>query len=715
MSRLLLADVGEDLRVGLGVLQRGLAAFRETGLLDAAAVHTVTGIARALAARAGRAAPPVEVGLALALAVQAPRQGHVAVDLAAVAPREGSEPSPLPADRESWRVQVAESPLVREADSEPASSPFVLRGTLLYTRRSWGHQQRLGRALRERMARPLTPPRHPERLADGLDWLFRPPDDTPHDPAGPLNRQRLAAAQALLGHYCVVTGGPGMGKTWTVRNLLTLMLLEHFEEDPERPPLRIALAAPTGNAPARMWESLSQGLDPAWYARLARVAGAGTLRQRVQETLEQLQASTLHRLLGVVSYGAGPFRHTAADPLPVDVVVVDEASMVDLALMDRLVDALPAHARLVLMGDRDQLASVEAGRVLADLCGPTRSATAVVSRARARALEALGLPVREQAPVAGAGGLALVDEEGPWDHVVQLDRMYRFEEDSGIATFVGACLAGDEVFDARAAAAVLTDPARTDVATLAHGRSGTLAPRLAELLVDGEGDLSGFGAAYDLLFRGWTKSRYPTEAAFHRAVLDRFARVRVLCAHRRGRVGVAGFNDRIAALLERRVGALKRSGSFWAGRPVLVLRNDRASGLYNGDLGLVVRASFGGGRALRVVFPGPDSLPQGPLGPDDVLGLRLVRYVAPARLPEHQTTFAMTIHKSQGSEFDHAVVVLPEERSRVLTRELIYTGVTRARKRVTLVGSPEVLVQALDHPVERWSGLREALWGAGGS
>jgi exodeoxyribonuclease V alpha subunit len=506
-----------------------------------------------------------------------------------------------------------------------------------------------------------------------------------------------------------------MGKTWTVRNLLTVLLLDHFSTDVAQPPLRIALAAPTGKAASRMSESIRQGLDETWARRLRQIADTPALADRVQQVLESLEASTLHRLLGTIPGQSGRFRHNRRDPLAVDVVVIDEASMVDLALMDRLVEAVPNHARLVLVGDRDQLASVESGCVLSDLCGPTRAAVARISRPRAAELKALGLACVDRPPSRGSGGLRLVDQRGPWDHVVQLDRTYRFRDDSGIAAFVRECLVDPEQFDPHRAATVLSDHSRADVALVPHGAGGTLHGDLARLLVHGQGEgtdrLPGFRDAYDLLFAGWQASGLPTEQAFHRRFLDLFAQVRVLCAHRKGRTGVAEFNARIETLLERELPKFQRPGKWWPGRPVLILRNDRTTGLYNGDVGLAVWADHQNARSLRIAFPGPDVLPQAGLRADTAKGLRLVHYVSPARLPDHETTFAMTIHKSQGSEFQHAVVVLPEQASRVLTRELIYTGVTRAKRRVTVVGQQAMLVRALGNPVQRWSGLGPALWG----
>jgi exodeoxyribonuclease V alpha subunit len=714
MSRLLLADVALDLHAGIKALEVGLTQARTRGLIGSAAAQTVTGIARALAAREGQPAPSLTVGLAMALAVHAPRLGHVCVDLVALEedpPTEG--PLLLPSDRDAWVAQVADHPWVTGPAGARSDSAFVSQGCRIYSRRAWSHQARLASQLQARMVLAPTPLGDPALLARGLDLLFRPPDGVAPGPGDPLDRQRLATAQALLGPLLVLTGGPGMGKTWTVRNLLTLLLLEHFSSDPQAPPLRIALAAPTGKAAARVAESIAQGLDASWSARLDTVAQDPALAARVRDVLEGLQATTLHRLLGTVPGRPGRFRHDRHEPLPVDVVVVDEASMVDLALMDRLVDAVPDSARLVLVGDRDQLASVESGCVLADLCGPTQAARADISQARGIALQGLGLPVVPREPVGGRGGLRIVPEPGPWDHVVQLDQTHRFRADSGIAAFVRACLVPARDFDPRHAVAVLRGRDHGDVAVVPHGPGGTLTPALARLLVDGRGSgperLAGYRDAYELLLGGWRASGAPSEAVFHRRVLDAFSRVRILCAHRQGRSGVKGFNPRIEALLERELPGLSRAGTWWAGRPILVTRNDPSTGLYNGDVGLAVRAGTGAERRLRVVFAGPDALPRDPA--DAAEGLRLVRYVSPARLPDHETTFAMTIHKSQGSEFDHAVIVLPEGPSRVLTRELVYTGVTRARRQVTVVGSPAVLARALGRPVRRWSGLGTALWG----
>lgn len=633
----------------------GLAArlgpFHAAGLLAGVDVHVVDH----LAARSGGG--DGDVLLALALATRAPRVGDLCFDLSAtpdLPAGDEDEPPPAlewPADREAWRAAVARHPLVR-AGGEARATAFVLDGTLLYTDRTWDRQQRLAAALLDRAASTRAV-FDPALLRDGLRCLFGAP---------PPDRQQLGAAMALLRGLTVISGGPGMGKTWTVRNVLTLL---HAQAAAEGRPLRIALAAPTGKAAARLTESLHAGLD-AWLAGVQPALGPRLTPAALRAALESVEASTLHRLLGFRPDAPDNIRYHADRPLPHDVVIVDEASMIDFALMARLVDALAPRTRLILLGDQHQLASVEAGTVLRDLCAgvdggrPTLSA-AFLAELRAQA----GLDLGPHVTATPGGPLR--------DCIVQLDRNRRFDPGSGIGAFARACLAGDP----DAAVEVFTGGRFPDVSLVPHAPDGGLRPEVADLMVDG--------------WRPWLEALGAGAGAAE--LLRLFGRFRVLAAHRAGRLGVEGLNpwieDRLQAASPRAFDPRLR---MYRGRPVMVTRNDYDVGLYNGDVGLVVQARPG-----VVAFPGTDEP---------------VRSVATARLPPHETVFAMTIHKSQGSELDHALVVLPRRPSAVVTRELVYTAVTRARQRVTLVADPALLAEALGRTVERASGLRRALWGA---
>ncbi|HSV93663.1 MAG TPA: exodeoxyribonuclease V subunit alpha, partial [Desulfobacterales bacterium] len=409
------------------------------------------------------------------------------------------------------------------------------------------------------------------------------------------------------------TGGPGSGKTYTISAILEL--LDRLQE--ERP-LRALLTAPTGKAAARLQESL----------RGAARAGAA------------LEVTTIHRLLQPVP-GTTRFRFDRRRPLPAGAVVVDEASMVDLALMAKLVDAMPPEARLILVGDRHQLASVEAGSVLGDLCGadPHDRATPSVPR-----------------PM------------GPC--IVEIERSYRFAPGSAIGELSRAVNAGD---------------ARAALAMLADDRSGALE------WVDPERGSPARGALRRTIEEGHRTLAVADEPG---AALEAVGRFKILCAHASGPSGVDELNRESERLIRpgRRTDA---GGSPWyAGRPVLVTRNDYALALFNGDIGVAL-ADPATGR-LGVHFPAPPGM---------------CRTVAPQRLPAHETAYALTVHKSQGSEFDEVLLVLPERDSPVLTRELIYTALTRARRRITVCGRAEVIRTAVERRIRRTSGLRDVLWG----
>lgn len=618
-----------------------LDTLRAAGALDALDVC----FARALGRLAGETEPAVLLGAAFAN--RAPTHGHVCADLrrlpltlpremAAGAIEDGAVdaiPGVSLPDPDAWRAALQRSALVR-GPGEERRTPLVLDGDALYLDRMWTHQRRLVDAIRARLGR-LHEDVDGEVLRDGLGRLF--PGADPHD------RQRIAALLAVLRDFTVIVGGPGTGKTATVVRVLAL-LQAHARAAGGRFPLRVALAAPTGKAAARLTESIR--------AQKAALDVPEAIRAAIPE-----EAATLHRLLGYQPRGTG-FRHDAEDPLPADVVVVDEASMVDLALMSRLVDAVAPGARLVLLGDRDQLASVEAGAVLGDICAAGgRAFSGAVADAAARLAAPLpaDLVDRDIAP-----GIA--------DATIELTRTWRFPDGSGIGLLAAAINAGDA--DAALACLdgdVFLDASRLDVPP----GDDALAAALRGRVVDA--------------FRPVVAATTPAAAL---AALDRF---RVVCAHRRGRRGVGWLNHAIERWLTD-AGLIAPHGHPWyPGRPIMITRNDAALGLYNGDVGVLLDRDGD----LRAWFPGATA--EGP------------RAFAPGRLPPHDTVYAMTVHKSQGSEFDDVVVVLPDGPSPLLTRELLYTAVTRASRGVTLVGGADAIRAGIATRVERMSGLRAQL------
>ena len=572
------------------------------------------------------------VALAAALASQWTGRGHICLDLASLAATgvgetDGGivEAPPLG----EWLETLRRSPAV----GRPGEfAPLVLdEAGRLYLHRYWTYEREVADELALRLRDDPTDVDVP-RLRAGLDRLCPPSADGP-------DWQRIAAAASVLRRFTVVSGGPGTGKTTTVVRLLALLL-----EQAAGRPLRIGLAAPTGKAAARMQEVIRA-------AKRDLPVDEG-IRDAIPD-----EASTIHRLLGWQAGSVG-FRHDRENPLALDVLVLDEASMVDLALLAKLLRALPRTARLILVGDRDQLASVEAGAVLGDICGDSPGFSSVFCR---RLIEATGESL-------GGGG------DGPpiRDAVVLLQRSYRFGEQSGIGQ-VARCVnrgEGCRAFDLLSEGG-FPGVAWREVETVRHFRQALTSAA-------GEG------------LREFATAQGP-EAAL--AAMDRF---RILCAHRSGPFGVEAVN----AAVEERLGAallLSPRGVWYRGRPVLLTCNDYHLRLFNGDVG-VTWSDAGAEGQLRVFFRGTES------------GMRRL---APGRLPSHETAYAATVHKSQGSEAERVLLILPNEVSPVMTRELIYTAITRARSHVEIWGTRSVFEAAVSRRLTRSSGLRDALWKAG--
>ena len=490
---------------------------------------------------------------------------------------------------------------VSEADShllqgvhlvtDGALTPLILRNSRLYLHRYFRYETRLAEQI-SAMAAVNFPFEERENL---LGSLFKDTDPAP-------DWQKKAAKVALQKALTIICGGPGTGKTTTVVKILALLLLNATDHG-----LDVALAAPTGKAAMRLSESIGSSL-----------AGL-RLPEKIKAAIP-VEAKTLHRLLGVNRHSQ-QFKHNQENPMGWDVVVVDEASMVDLAMMSKLVDALKTGARLLLLGDKDQLASVEAGAVLGDLI---RS-----------------LP----------------------ENTVELKKTYRF--DDNIKQLAESINAGDS----KRAWTVLSDPAALNVTILQAEQIDYVSEQYARYMEE----------VY----------RSPTPDV--RKIFAVFNSFQVLCGVHLGKRGVEGINNRVELSLARR-GFDCRSDSWYAGRPVLITTNNYSLDLYNGDIGICLPDPEEG--SVKVWFERSDGS---------------LRSYSPYRLPRCQTVFAMTIHKSQGSEFDEVVVVLPKEENRILSRELIYTAVTRAKKTVRIVSEQQVFEQALSRNIVRFSGLADLL------
>ncbi|MGH9107176.1 MAG: exodeoxyribonuclease V subunit alpha, partial [Acidimicrobiales bacterium] len=636
--------LGPELVLGLDGASP-LAAFNRAGVLAAVDVH----VALVLARLGGEADPLVQ--LAVALAARAPRAGHVLADLATAEAtvvtdarwegaqwEGGSSPDitslPWP-PLDNWLQRLALSALVAVESDGPGTEsgpgqaasaptrPLRLVGTSLYLDRYWRDEGLVAAALAARAgARQL--PVDEAVLDDGLARLF------PEAPAGP---QAMAAVTSLRRLLSVVVGGPGTGKTTTVARLLAL-LHEQAAAAGAPPPL-VALAAPTGKAAARMAEALHGEAHRLEISRDAR------------ERLLTLDASTIHRLLGRNPASESHFRHDHNNRLPHDILVVDEASMVSLPLMARLVDAVRPEARLVLIGDHQQLASVEAGAVLADIVGPAGRYPIGHGPRRAGPVPSPEETWKQTRPISSC--------------ITVLSANHRFA--GPLAELADAIRAGDSDSVIALLCASRDDPGAAlhwfdiDLASAEPPAAGPVLEALAE-------------TARSLL--PLLRAARDGDAA---AALGSLGRLRLLCAHRSGPAGASTWNMLVERWLTGAEGGLpgpRARSSAWAvgngaasgaasggpewypGRPVVVTENDYSLGLFNGDTGVAISRGEGGG--LTVAFQ---------------KGTSIVT-VAPSRVAAIETAFAMTAHRAQGSEFDEVVVLLPTA-SRVLTRELLYT------------------------------------------
>jgi len=512
--------------------------------------------------------------------------------------------------------------------------PLVLDdANRLYLHRYWKYESDLAATLIS-MASDV-PDVDTVLLKDGLSRLFSKTDES-------IDWQGVAAAAAVRSRFCVISGGPGTGKTTTVVKIIALLL-----EQAKGSRMRIGLAAPTGKAAARLKESI--------YKAGKDLANSTSVAESIPSDV-----STLQRLLGVIPDSCR-FRHNADNPLPFEAIVVDEASMVPLGLMAKLVEALAPGSRLILLGDRDQLASVEAGAVLGDICN-TGHGFGFSSAFKALITEVTGCTIPESFVGSNVPVLA--------DSVVVLQKNYRFGEDSGIG-LVSTAINND---NAASVLGGMKDGTTSGLILRETPSRDSLQKKLAAAVIPG--------------FSDYLRHENPDDA------LVAFDQFRVLCALRQGIYGVEGINSLIEACLADE-GIIKPDKQWYHGRPVMVMINDYSLKLFNGDVGIALNdpeSEIG----LSVYFPSINGE---------------ARKYSPYRLPAHETVYAMTVHKSQGSEFERVLIVMPPFSNQILTREIIYTGLTRARTSVELWCTDEIFTAACGKRIERRSGLRQALWG----
>jgi len=583
-----------------------------------------------------------ELFLAAGLLSRYTEEGHVCLDLTQVAGKpltevlDGTECRKSCPQLAHWIKVLRES---RVVGSPGEYKPMILDDAgRLYLYRYWEYEQIVADNLTQRASRPCPGVDH-ALLEDGLKRLFPEPSGGSEANAGEPNWQKIAAMTAVCRMFCVISGGPGAGKTSTVVKVLALLI-----EQAKGKPLRIALAAPTGKAAKRLQESIRE--------TKGKLASPAEIIRLIPD-----EASTIHRLLGIGHSFSRPHYHEG-NPLPYEVVVVDEASMIDLPLMAKLVQAVAPSARLIILGDKDQLASVEAGGVLSDICGlGLRWPSNVVASDGETDAGQGEIPLRQE-------GLSFL---------VILGKSYRFGSDSGIGVLSRSVKEGE---GKRALSLLkgLTANKYQDIAWRPCPPAAALPKAIAERVIQEYAD--------------YFTAKDPNDA------FQLFNRFRLLCAMRQGPYGA----ERLNALIEdelRRAGLIKsRSRRHYPGQPIMISCNDYQLGLFNGDLGLILPDPTAPDTALSAYFPTSDGA---------------MRKIPLSLLPGHETVYAMTVHKSQGSEFDRILLLLPDTDAKILTRELIYTSITRAKNYVEVWSQEEIFLSAVSRRIERQSGLQDAL------
>jgi exodeoxyribonuclease V alpha subunit len=551
-------------------------------------------------------------------------EGHICLDLSAI----GSEEEELPSYYQSLDIAIKNLPenkLVTKNAEE--KQPFVLHQNRLYLQRYFNYESKIldrivGFVESEKASEPLRI-NELKQNKDFIATLFT-------NNTGTVNWQLAAAISSYLNNFSIITGGPGTGKTTTVAKILAILF--HLN-----PNLKVGLAAPTGKASARMAESLKNAqLD---------------VSESIKSKFQEIQPATLHRLLGYIP-DSPYFKHNADNPLNFDVIIVDESSMIDAALFSKLLDAVDPQTRLILLGDKNQLASVEAGSLFGDLC----MAQNELNIFNAERLSLINSFIDE--PSSQINKETRSSEHPLFQHIIELQYSHRFNSKKGIGKFSSAIISNDK--------------AKINEFIAQNADEQVLIDSNFEQTV-----FENFVAAY---------KEYIAETDIQKA-LNKFNQLRVLCAIREGEQGLYVTNKKIEQYLQNQ-GFLKIDGEFYENRPIIMNSNNYDIGLFNGDIGIIRKDEQG---VLKAFF-------------EDSEGK--LKQVLPGLLAGIETVFAMTIHKSQGSEFDKVLNLLPKnEGINILTRELLYTGVTRAKKQVVLQATAKSILDASEAQVKRASGI----------
>ncbi len=521
---------------------------------------------------------------------------------------------------------LEKSDLVASGDTI-LDKPFVLDKDRLYLQRYFRYEVGLINKIKELVL--LGNEKLSERISqllalkDHLEKLF--PSNSED-----VNWQKVAACFALLNGFTIITGGPGTGKTTTVSRILELLLLQH-------PHAKIALAAPTGKAAARMTESLRNV--------------AGSLSENVQDKFASLKPSTIHRLLGTIKNSIY-FKHNAGNPLPYDIVIVDECSMIDIALFAKLLDAVGVGTRLILLGDKDQLSSVEVGSLFGDFCKTVTQ----LNNFSSQKLETVNTILDYNIPSDN------LQNDFLRDNIIELKESRRFDKNKGIGKLADAVIQNKQ-------------------------------EDLQTLMADGSHDQLAFDHDYSAsVWKEFAKDyiEYIEESDIKKA-LYLFDKQRILCAVREGEHGTYSMNQKIEDYLDS-LHKLQRKDTYYENRPIMVLENNYELGLYNGDIGLLRKDEDG---IIKAWFLDNDNKESG------------LKSVLPGLMTKMETVFAMTIHKSQGSEFNKVMVILPDYNryEHLLTREILYTAITRAKDFVCVVASMQTILESVQHQVQRSSGV----------